>query len=462
MVASGVSFGVVSRWLGSRAQNLEFEVLAVERGTVEETVSESGTVELGRQQVLKAPNESTVIAAVLVKAGDKVAPGQELIVLRSPEQQTRLAQHEIKLDQQQIAVNKSRFQVEKKRQDSDRSLREKLVALEKNQLQLATRQQQVAQATAKLADDRDRLKNSEALLARGFISGDELRDQQLSVRNSEVSLQEAQANLRSLTLDIQSGQQDLQQTQQTLQGDLRTAEAELADAQLALENLEIERQKIEAELQQNIVTAPAAGLVLDVSVKPGDVVELAKPLLVMGNPTQEFVQLKLPILTASKVATGQEARISPIGPESKTFTGRVTEVARLATTSSDDGRGDNSPIVAATVKLESPSRTLVPGSIVNVEIILEQSQDVITLPTEAVVRQGKAPFVWLLDDRRILQKQPVSLGLEGLTTVEIKTGLKAGDQVVVPLGETQFEPGLALPASSSQPDKPDSKDRPRK
>jgi HlyD family secretion protein len=99
--------------------------------------------------------------------------------------------------------------------------------------------------------------------------------------------------------------------------------------------------------------------------------------------------------------------------------------------------------VPATVKLDRPTRTLIPSSQVSVEIILQQRQNVVVLNTEAIQREPK-PFVWVRDSQSKAQKREVSLGLEGLTTVEVTSGLQAGDSVVLPPPDASLEPGTPV------------------
>jgi HlyD family secretion protein len=82
--------------------------------------------------------------------------------------------------------------------------------------------------------------------------------------------------------------------------------------------------------------------------------------------------------------------------------------------------------------LNRPSETLIPGSQVNVDIVLQQRQNVVTLPIEALQRTGSQPFVWVKDDRSRAKKQPVIPRLEGLELVEVTSGLKVGERVILP------------------------------
>ena len=111
------------------------------------------------------------------------------------------------------------------------------------------------------------------------------------------------------------------------------------------------------------------------------------------------------------------------------------------------------PTVPATVQLDSPNHTLIPGSRVNVEIVLEQRQNVVVLNTEAIQRSESHPFVWIRDSHNKAEKRDVNVGLEGLVTVEVASGLRAGEQVILPIGESQLKPGIpVIPQANPAPD----------
>jgi HlyD family secretion protein len=95
------------------------------------------------------------------------------------------------------------------------------------------------------------------------------------------------------------------------------------------------------------------------------------------------------------------------------------------------------------VQLDSPTHTLIPGGQVNVEIVLQQRTHVVALNVEAVQRSPK-PFVWILGNGNTVRQQPITLGLEGLTTVEVTSGLRTGTQVVLPPPDATLTPGMTV------------------
>ena len=213
-------------------------------------------------------------------------------------------------------------------------------------------------------------------------------------------------------------------------------------SQLQLSQLDY--QETQEKLLNSIVTATIDGKILDMKVKKGSVVKVGDELLTLGDPSQELVKLNLSILNATKVKPNQLARINVIGLDDRGFRGRVETVSPQATTGGTGGNSSGVATVSATVLLDEPSGILIPGSQVSVEIVLQQQEDVVTLPVQAIQRLGKKSFVWVKDNQGLAQKRDVTLGLEGFSTVEVTSGLNPGEEVLLPLPDSPLQPGMPV------------------
>lgn len=349
---------------------------------------DTGTVEvtLNESGVVELGGQQTLrspvegaVEEVLVRPGDRVQPGQVLITLRNPERQTALLSQAIAIQQQNVL--------------------------------LARQQQTVSEAAEQLAADEEQLQRLASLAEEGIVPLVEVQEQENQVRQSQAALRQAEANV-------------LEQS-------------------LILENLQVEQQRIEQEVANTVITAPIGGIILGVDVIDGEGIERRTDLLTIGNPAEEFVEIRLSTLNAAQVRPNQRARVTVIGPSSDVFLGRVVSLYPLAIAPEEDSESSQ-PIVPTVVQLDRPSRSLIPGSQVNVEIILEQRESVIVLDVAAIQRQGDRPFVWRLDEANQLQQQPITLGLEGLVTAEVTEGLSVGDRIVLPPPDIPLTPGMAI------------------
>jgi HlyD family secretion protein len=446
---------------------LAVRLLTVKLGDVELVINESGTVELGGQQQLKSPGEVTV-DRVLVQVSDRVRFGQKLLILRNQERQTNLENQQLQIRKQELKLTRSRQQVQEAKEKLatlQKELQEPInqqLEIRKQQLILERSRQKVEEAKEKLATAQQKLKELEVLAKRGFIPGNELQDQQEQVRNAEFALRDAQSTVSTDSLELQRLQIQEEQPLE-LQNRVIDVQSQLREAQSAvntdikeLQRLKVEQESIEQQLENNIVTAPIPGIVLDLNVKDGDGVKPGDVLLTLGNPSQELVKLELSTLDAAKVEVKQKARVKVIGPDAKPFSGQVKSLYPQAIAPEDNQsssrRQSTQAKVPAVIQLDRPTRTLIPGSQVSVEIIQEQRENVITIDPSTIERSGSKPFVWIRDDYGKAEKRPIVLGLEGATQVEVKSGLRPGDQVIFPPPDTSLKPGIPVVPQSNPPD----------
>lgn len=441
------------------AQPLTVRLITVKQGNVEVAINESGTVELGGQQQLKSPGEVTV-DRVLVKIGDRVRFGQKLLILRHQQRQTNLENQELEIRKQELKLVRSRQKVQEAKEKlaaAQKELKEPVsqeLLIRKQQLILERSRQKVEEANERLATAQQKLKQLDVLSQKGFIPGNELQEQKEQVRNAEFAVRDAQAAANTEILELQRLQAEKQKPLQ-LQDQMMEAQSEFREASIAvntdsreLQRLQVERENIEQQLQNNIVTAPIAGKVLDLKVKDGDGVKAGDVLLTLGNPAQELVNLQLSTLDAAKVKVNQRARIKVIGPNAKPYRGRVKSIYPQAIapdeTQSSSRRQSAQAKVPAIVQLDQPTGTLIPGSQVSVEIIQEQRQNVLTIDPSAIEYPDSKPFVWIRDDYGKAQKRPIVIGLEGTTTVEVRFGLRPGDQIILPPPEIPLKAGTPV------------------
>ena len=386
ILAIGGWFGY-SYYLKQPTEPVTVSLIPVQKGNVEITVSESGIIELSGQQTLKSPGDNATVEQVKVTEGQKVRAGQTLLILRDRDAQS---------------------------QEQDQKLENT-----KNELTFAREQEKVAEARKKVQNKEARVRESLELFEKGYISESELEQDREQLDNTKAELSDALVELKKAELDLQHGQAKLKNIQQ--------------------------------KLRDRLVISPINGVVLDVQVKNGDGITTNTKLLTLGDPEQEMVKLNLTTLNASKINLNQIARVSVIGPNPQIFLGRVIALSPEATTNSQNssfgGESNNQAKVDATVLLDKPSKTLIPGSQVNVEIVLEQRKNVVTLPLEALQSADSQPFVWVKDAKGQAKKQPVTLGLEGLRLVEVTSGLQAGEQVVLPPPDQTLTPGIPLQTS---------------
>lgn len=306
------------------------------------------------------------------------------------------------------------------------------------------------------------------------------------VAQARAALQQAQAG----TVDIATARSAAAQAQAALsQSDAQAAEAAaaLAQAQANIATNGIKKEDIIANqasiaanqasltnatttLQQTIVRAPTSGIVLQKYVEQGTIitsgissVATGTSIVQLGDITRMYVNVTVDETDVANVDAGQDVDVNFDAYPGMPFTGKVTRIDPLAVVTQN--------VTSFNVRVEidnsAPTfRLLRPGMNATCQFIVDQKDNVLNVPAEAVqtddsggsfvqVASGghappadptsTAPAGALIDVKTT--NRPVELGLEGDDADEVKSGLKEGDKIVT----QTITPAPPTPAGTSSP-----------
>ena len=134
-----------------------------------------------------------------------------------------------------------------------------------------------------------------------------------------------------------------------------------------------------------------------------------------------------------KIAVGQAASIT-ITATGQVATGRVTAISPVASSSGQ------STVVAypVTVALDEAGADAAVGMTADVTIVIAQATGVVAVPTAAVVTSSAgASTVRVVDAGGATETRQVEIGLVSRTLTEIKSGISAGETVVIGTASTR-------------------------
>ncbi|GAW28335.1 efflux RND transporter periplasmic adaptor subunit [Carboxydocella sp. ULO1] len=156
------------------------------------------------------------------------------------------------------------------------------------------------------------------------------------------------------------------------------------------------------------------------NLQVGDEVKSGQILATLLSPS---LQVVVPVdeTDIGKIYTGQKAEITVDAYPERKFAGTVTEIAAQGTVQNKVASFDVTLVLDDTTGLKA-------GMTANVEILVEDKKDALMLPIEAIIERGDRKFV----RTEAGSLQAVETGLYNETMIEIKSGLKEGDRVVLP------------------------------
>jgi len=198
-----------------------------------------------------------------------------------------------------------------------------------------------------------------------------------------------------------------------------------------------------AQLERTILRAPFDGIVAEINGEVGEFVT-PSPVGIPTPPTVDLVDgsclyISAPIdeVDAPAVRAGQKASISLDAFPNQRFPGVVRRVAPYVLDTEKQAR-----TVEVEAEIENPEKyNLLPGYSADVEVILENRENVLRIPSQAIL-DGKRVLV--LDPATgLLAARNIEKGVTNWEFTEIRSGLKAGELVVTSVDREGVADGAA-------------------
>jgi cobalt-zinc-cadmium efflux system membrane fusion protein len=173
------------------------------------------------------------------------------------------------------------------------------------------------------------------------------------------------------------------------------------------------------------ITAPFDGEVVSRDMVVGEVVEKGKPLLIVADLDELWVNLNIRAEDAGRLALGQEVRIQPERPNTPSTIARLIRI--------NPAMDPKTRTVRARAALTNPKGTLRPETFVSAAVVVREIPDAVAVPTEAIVYDQGKPLVFVQSATDPLEFEAcvLTLGIQDNGSTQVTAGLKAGDRVVV-------------------------------
>jgi RND family efflux transporter MFP subunit len=243
----------------------------------------------------------------------------------------------------------------------------------------------------------------------------EVQRQTAEVQRAQAALANAKAN--------QARQRELFDRGIAARKDVEDADRNVADAEAAVGQAEASRAAAITAAARTTVRATFNGVIAKRFHNPGDVVEASSmdPVLRVIDPRRLEVVASIPLSESPRVAIGAPARLAGATAGSPVISLKV--VSRPAQV--EQGTA-TIPVRLAFAAAPNFSA----GMPVQVEIEAEQHNNVVLVPAVALVREGEETAVFVaMGDKA--QRRAVRIGLTDQKHVEIVSGVKTGEMVIV-------------------------------
>jgi len=217
-----------------------------------------------------------------------------------------------------------------------------------------------------------------------------------------------------------------------------SAKAALSAAQQELEVAQASKRQVAALSDYTRITAPFAGVVTNRYADTGALVAAGTSSSTQATPVVRLAQisvlrlvLPIPESVAAQIHLHDPVKVH-VQALNQEIEGRVSRFA--------DSLDVQTRTMQTEIDCDNRDGRLMPGMFTESEILLRQKANTLTVPLEAVVRNGDDATVFAVDSQNILEERHVKLGLEDNARIEVLSGFSEGDRVVIG-NRSQFRSG---------------------
>lgn len=236
--------------------------------------------------------------------------------------------------------------------------------------------------------------------------------------------------------DARSALEQAENRQRAAKTQLLIGRAKVAEAEANVAQARANVERAEEELANATIKAPIRATVLTRDVEIGSPVSSilnlganATLVMTLGDIERVFVRGKVDEADIGRVRLGQPAKITTETFREKVFEGKVTQISPIGV------EKDNVTTFEVEVSIDNPGQELKANMTANAEIILEQHPGSLLVPEAAVTYDDKRnAFVDVADAgaKNGRRRVPVKVGIGNGTKLQVLSGVKAGDKVVLP------------------------------
>lgn len=420
-----VLIGLAVLWVLMRPRGPAYTTFTLQPQTLVETIDVSGVVEPERVLTLKAAISSRVLERS-VRENQRVPAGTPLLRLDT--------------DTLQLQLQQAQTQALNSDQQATSELRSATSAL--NELDARHRQNllglgnQVQKAEENLFFLERELTRLQRLHAEQAVTAQSVDQQQQQMALARIELSNARTSF---------------ETAQRTDPELVNARSRLTTARSNLTNASRQGQAnialARGNLRQAVLLAPFAGSVTAWSIQRGD-------FLTPGTSVarfQDLADLRLVLavneLDFPKIRLNQPVEITFDAYPDKPCNGKVVWLSQASQTSADTSAASAQTTTSSAIQVfpikiwfANPKLQIRPGMSADARISIGRSENTLAVPHAAVHKHQGTFSVRRLDPQGKPEVVSVSVGMSTLELVEIRSGLRAGDQVIIEQAMAEASP----------------------
>jgi RND family efflux transporter MFP subunit len=400
------------------------------RGRLPVTVVERGSLESSSN--LDALNEvegSTTIIKILPE-GTPVKKGDLVCELDSANLRDQLINQEISTKRAEADLE----QAKKTEEVAQIAVKEYLEGTFPQDIQSA--EGQIKLAESDLIRSQERLEWSDRMLQIGYVTSSQNQADRLTLQKAEFTLRENQtkkAVLEKYTKDKQMKE---------LQANVEKAKSDRYAKESTYDLEKTKQEKLAKQIDKCKLFAPGDGLIVyaneqgrfgsnQAMIEEGAAVRERQRIFSLPDISKMQVNTKVHESMVDRIRQGLKSRIRVDAFPQQQLDGTVKNIQPLP--DANNFFSSDIKVYTTIVTIDNGHSGLRPGMTAQVEILVSQLEDVLSIPVQAILEYKGKDYVYVRTAAGPVRKE-VKLGTSNDKLIEIKEGLTAGEEVALSPG----------------------------
>jgi HlyD family secretion protein len=270
--------------------------------------------------------------------------------------------------------------------------------------------------------------------------------QQISKIQFESASYEADIRRKEIQLNLEKANISLDRAREQIINREKIQLEELKQKRLEINQARSELNDANETLKKLFLIAPSPGFAIinrnwssDNKFQVGDQCWSGFPLIELPDLNELKAVVQINEVDISKIQRGLRVEIRPDAFSDSTYQGEVFDVANLAINKERDSKIKVFPV---DILIKKPGKSMLPGLTVSCRIIVDQIDNVLFIPVEAVQRNSISNFVYLKTSTGFVERN-IETGISNTDFIVVTGGLDAGDRVAMinPFAEDEEENG---------------------
>lgn len=265
----------------------------------------------------------------------------------------------------------------------------------------------------------------------GFDSGQQVTRQQILVRFDDELLQ---AELAAAEAALAYSEAQYDRAAQLLKsgtGNQRNRDEAQSQRDIDRARLALARRRLE----RAVIAAPFAGQVGLRTISQGDFVKAGEEMATLDQLDPIRVQFSIAEKYLPFLKIGMAVKLTSDAYPDRIFSARLSAVSPRI--------DPQTRLVSVEAQMANADNTLKPGQFVSVQWRIQERENALFIPENALVQNGAERFVMVVGADNVVVRTPVKTGLRLANQLEVLEGLTA-DQRIITAGQQKTQPGQVI------------------